>query len=223
MMSDDDQAAIYGSLRASTAKLLGYDDVGRLSAAQEIRLSRAISLRLICDAAQAAQLCGRPYDVRAFTDASEALERMVGGNPDAPSQQRFSGEHQKRLRELIEKTVLAPSFDEDEREAELMWREEYAAFLAAGGNADSWKPAPASGNGLAVVAPSAADGDASGGGVLPPSPSRAPDHPPPRAETDAEWHARVNARAAENVARSGYLKREEPWMDVWRASPWSNL
>jgi hypothetical protein len=80
----DDQSRIYNSLRASTAAMLGYSEID-LTAAQEIRLSRAISLRLICDAAQAAQLCGRPYDVRAFTDASEALEKMCGGNLEQTS------------------------------------------------------------------------------------------------------------------------------------------
>jgi hypothetical protein len=48
----------------------------------------------------------------------------------------------------------------------------------------------------------------------PPPPARSP-------ETDSEWHARVNARAAMILARSGYLKREQPWMDVWKRSPWS--
>jgi hypothetical protein len=195
-MMSDDQSAIYNSLRASTAAMLGYSEIDQLTAAQEIRLSRAISLRLICDAAQAAQLCGRPYDVRAFTDASEALEKMCGGNPDAPSQQRFSGEHQRKLRALIEKTVLAPSADDHVAIAERQWREEQQALAAAMPDW-KWQPAPV---GLAAVAPAAERSSAGGDSLAAPLPA-APVAPPPQQTT------------RENKPSNPPPGPREPWRD----------
>jgi hypothetical protein len=220
-MMSDDQSAIYSSLRASTAVLLGYDDVERLTAAQEIRLSRAISLRLICDAAQAAQLCGRPYDVRAFTDASESLERLVGGNPDAPEARRFSGEHQARLRRLIEKTVLTPSATEHEDIAARQWREEQQALAAASDNW-TWQSAPV-GSQLAAASSPAAERSSAGGDGSSASPPAAPAAPPQPPLSDVESMRQTNENAAAVLQRSGYLKRDEPWMDVWKRSPWSFL
>jgi hypothetical protein len=91
-MMSDDQSRIYNSLRASTIGLLGYDGVDPLSSAQEIRISRAISLRLIVDAAQAKQLRGEVIDVKSFVAASEDLERMCGGDPEtSPAGHDFDG------------------------------------------------------------------------------------------------------------------------------------
>jgi hypothetical protein len=107
-MISDDQSRIYNSLRASTIALLGYNNVDPLSAAQEIRISRAISLRLIVDASQAKQLRGEPIDVKAFVEASEDLERMVpGGNPEAPiAGHDFSGAREELAR-LLDKRASA--------------------------------------------------------------------------------------------------------------------
>jgi hypothetical protein len=205
-MMSDDQSAIYNSLRASTAAMLGYSEIDQLTAAQEIRLSRAISLRLIVDTAQAAQLCGRPIDVRTFTDASESLEKLCGGQPDAPNEaRRFSGEHQARLRRLIERTVLAPSATDHVAIAERQWREEQQALAAALPDW-TWKP-------LAAGSATAASGDASDSGALPPPPSRAPagDHPllvepPPPAQTSNQPPL---PKRGEIPAH--YLKQDEPW------------
>jgi voltage-gated potassium channel Kch len=77
----DERAKLLSSLRASTITLLGYDDVEHLTAAQQIRIDRAITLRLTIDDLQARQLRGERIDVSGFVEASESLERMVGGNP----------------------------------------------------------------------------------------------------------------------------------------------
>jgi hypothetical protein len=79
---NSDVPEFYEHLKTSTIALLGYSDAN-LTPAQEIRISRAISLRLIVDTAQARQLRGETIDVKTFVDASASLERMVpGGNPD---------------------------------------------------------------------------------------------------------------------------------------------
>jgi hypothetical protein len=86
-----DVPAFYEHLRASTIALLGYSDANPLTPAQQIRIDRAVSLRLIVDASQAKQLRGEPVNVREFTDASESLERLCGGQPDAPATHDFAG------------------------------------------------------------------------------------------------------------------------------------
>ena len=68
-----------------------------------------------------------------------------------PAEVRFSGEHQKRLREMIQKVVLAP--DDPADEALRSWRDEQQAILAAGGDIAAaappdWKPAPVGGASL---------------------------------------------------------------------------
>jgi hypothetical protein len=94
-----DVAAFYKHLRATTAQLLGYADADNLSAAQQIRLERAVSLRMICDDTAARQMRGQPIDVRAFTDASESLEKLCGGSPDAPAAGHdFSGAREELAR-----------------------------------------------------------------------------------------------------------------------------
>jgi hypothetical protein len=131
----DDQAKLFSSLRASTVALLGYDAADQLSAAQQIRVDRAVMLRLLIDDLTTKQMRGEPIDVRAFVAASEDLERMVGGNPASPpAEARFGNDARKRLRELIERTVLAPSIedpDEIERMRDIHAREELAAIVAA--------------------------------------------------------------------------------------------
>jgi hypothetical protein len=147
-MMSDDQSRIYNSLRASTIALLGYDDVGQLSPAQEIRVSRAISLRLIVDAAQGKQLRGEPVDVKGFVEASESLERMCGGNPDQPAAAHdFSGAREELSRFLAGRADAIAR--RAAREAEPL---------------ESSKPIPDPGGGDAQ----------SDGGVPQPPPSRAP-------------------------------------------------
>ena len=76
-------------MRAVTAKLLGYD-LEHLTPAQQIRLDRAASIRLMLDDVQGRLLAGLEIDMAKFCAASEALERMLGGNPD---QQTTTGQH----------------------------------------------------------------------------------------------------------------------------------
>jgi hypothetical protein len=125
-----DESELFSSLRASTAVLLGYDADKQLSPAEQIRLDRASALRMVIDGAQAKQMRGEPIDVREFTDASESLEKMCGGNP-ASSATRFGPDHRARLRQLIEKTLLTPSVDEEALD-DAMRREEAIQAQAAG-------------------------------------------------------------------------------------------
>jgi hypothetical protein len=133
----DDRAELFTSLRASTVALLGYD-AEHLTAAQRIRVDRAIALRLVIDEAQAKQMRGEVIDIDEFVSASESLERMVGGQPDAPTS-RFDGKARERLRQLIERTVMAGEVDVAECMADIREREEMAAIVAAA--PDGWKPA----------------------------------------------------------------------------------
>jgi hypothetical protein len=135
-------AELFKSLRASTAALLGYD-VDHLSAEQIVRTDRAVTLRLLCDHLQAQQLHGVAIDVHEFVAASEALERMVGGNPASASPEaRFGPNHRERLRQLIEKTLMAADVAEADRLADAMRREEAIQAQAAGAPVEA-PPAPA--------------------------------------------------------------------------------
>jgi hypothetical protein len=170
-MSDNTQAKLFSSLRGSTATLLGYSDADKLTAAQQIRVDRAIALRLVIDDAQAKQMRGEQIDVKSFVAASEDLEKMCGGNLVETPATRFGASHRERLRALIEKTLATDEVAEAERMADIYDREEMAAIIAAGGNVEA-APAPAS----SVPAPVAL--------------------PPPRPLTDIEKMDRVNSKPA---------------------------
>jgi hypothetical protein len=71
-------------MRNEVAGLLKYD-LNNLTAAQSVRLDRAAALRLELDDISSRQLAGLPIDMAKFVVASEALERLVGGNPDETS------------------------------------------------------------------------------------------------------------------------------------------
>ena len=55
----DDQAKLFSSLGAWTVALLGYDAADQLSAAQQIRVDRAVMLRLLIDDLTTKQRCDR--------------------------------------------------------------------------------------------------------------------------------------------------------------------
>ena len=74
-------SAIHEQLRRDTAKMLGYD-YANLTAAQSVRVDRAAMLRLELDDCQTKKLAGQPFDVNKYIAASEALERLVGGQPE---------------------------------------------------------------------------------------------------------------------------------------------
>lgn len=77
-------------LFSSTTKLLGLDEA-KLSVAEKIRVDRASTLRLLLDDMQSAQLNGGAIDVGQFIKASEELERLAGGNPEASATHDFTG------------------------------------------------------------------------------------------------------------------------------------
>jgi hypothetical protein len=69
-------------LRRDTARMLRIDDLRTMTAAQEVRLERAMMLRLELDDCQTKKLNNQPFDLKSFVIASESLERLVGGNPE---------------------------------------------------------------------------------------------------------------------------------------------
>jgi hypothetical protein len=92
----DEIAQRYRKDRASTAAMLGFD-LTKLTAAQSVRLDRAISLRILIDEMQLRQLRGEMIEVKELVPASESLERLVGSDPDAtPS----SSNHNAALAQL---------------------------------------------------------------------------------------------------------------------------
>jgi hypothetical protein len=229
----DDQSRIYNSLRASTIALLGYDSVDPLSSAQEIRISRAISLRLIVDAAQAKQLRGEPIDVKAFTDASESLEKLCGGNPEASTTGPDSGvlaelDHQlDRQMEMLERNMAR---DPDAARAEFEARlaraiEKHGKPISNPGSGDAQ-----SGDGVTLPPSAAFDAPAarSGHPVLIAPPEVIPTvgqtpSPPRRVESAEEKMSRVNNQRPPDHYLQG---PREAWRDYVnsdgsiRTSPW---
>jgi hypothetical protein len=76
-----DLAVMRDRLRKETAELLGLD-INALSAAQSVRLDRCSTLRLEIDDIESRKLQGVAFDAVKYIAVSEALERMVGGNPE---------------------------------------------------------------------------------------------------------------------------------------------
>jgi hypothetical protein len=219
---NDDPAEFYHRMRISTAALLGYGDADRLTAEQAIRTDRALTLRLVVDHLQGRQMQGIPIDVKEFVAASEALERMVGGNPEQTS----GPDHDGTLLEVVANIdgILRVREQADaKRDADLMLREEMAAVLAAGGDVAAIGSKPAAGDETQSdsVPPSSAAPTGGGGW---PAPEPAPPQPPKRVESDVERMARVNAQPVP----AHYLKstEPEPWRDYVNAdgsinpSPW---
>ncbi len=85
-------------LRAETARLLKYD-INNLSPAQSVRLDRCATLRLELSDIEASKLAGAPFDVTKYIAISEALERMLGGNPEQQHQpiDQFAGAREELL------------------------------------------------------------------------------------------------------------------------------
>ena len=77
---------MHDQLRADTCQLLRYD-IANLTPAQEVRLERALVLRLEIDDLTSRKLAsaGLPFDVKSFVAASESLELLVGGDPEQAS------------------------------------------------------------------------------------------------------------------------------------------
>jgi hypothetical protein len=89
-------------LRSQTCALLGLDP-NALSLAQQLRVNRASALRLQIDDLEAAQLRGQSIDINKLVEASEALERLVGGNPEAAAQPDFSGAKEELRQFLVQR------------------------------------------------------------------------------------------------------------------------
>jgi hypothetical protein len=87
------------NLRRDTAKMLGID-LENMTAAQEVRLARGCMIRLELDDIETRKLNNQSFDLNKYIVASEALERLVGGNPDGGTNE-FAGSREE-LRALIE-------------------------------------------------------------------------------------------------------------------------
>jgi hypothetical protein len=201
-------------MRNEAAELLKYD-LNNLTAAQSVRLDRAAALRLELDDVQSRQLAGLPIDMAKFVVASEALERLVGGNPEAlPS---FDADASiAAVVANIDGLLRAREQADHERDADLMWREEMAAVVAAGGDPSFSKPAGGEEAHGSVAHPLSAAPAVSGGEPEPASPPR-------RIETDVERMTRINSTPPPDH----YLKQPDGEWRRWvdengiRSSPWS--
>lgn len=87
-------------LRVDTARMLRVD-LSNLTPAQEVRLSRAIVLRLELDDFETKKLNGQKFDLKDYVVASESLERLMGSDPERPSSEvDFTGAREELLRFL---------------------------------------------------------------------------------------------------------------------------
>jgi hypothetical protein len=209
---DDDPATTYDRLRIETAAMLGFD-YAALTAAQSVRVDRAAILRLELDDCQTKKLEGQPFDTNKYVATSEALERLLGSDPETSTAHDFSGAREELRRFFAQRADAIAR--RDAREAE-------AAIAAA-----SWKTACSDApgdDGVAHPPPSLAA--PAGGGEPPPliEPPPVPPPPPRRIETDEEKMARVNAVPVPQH----YLKGPpEPWRPYVSedgsisTSPWS--
>jgi hypothetical protein len=197
-------------MRNEAAELLKYD-LNKLTAAQSVRLDRAAALRLELDDVQSRQLAGLPIDMAKFVVASEALERLVGGNPETSTTgPDFTGAREELLQFLVQRA------DAIEKRRE---REEAKAIAAA--SIDGSKPA--SGDARrdhAVPQPALIEPAAAAGGPEPPVLVEPAPPPPQRVEGDIERMNRVNSTPALPPARE-----PEPWRKFVDAdgniiSPW---
>lgn len=98
-------------LRAETAKLLKLD-VNNLSPAQSVRLDRAATLRLELNDIEECKLNGAPFDTVKYIAASEALERMLGGDPERSQQVDFTGAREELLHFLENRAEALARRDE---------------------------------------------------------------------------------------------------------------
>jgi hypothetical protein len=198
-------------LRSSTAKMLDLD-VGNLSAAQSVRLDRCCVLRLLVSDLRGKQLRGEQINVREFVDASESLERMMGGNPAAAADPHdFSAAHAElaalldgRMKALEHQMARDP--DAARREFEL----KLARAI------ENHKPNEQGANSALIPDPGGGD-ECDGDVVHRPSPRAAagsesvqvePPEPAPPPMTDKQKMDAANSKPVP----SNYLKGpDEPW------------
>jgi hypothetical protein len=91
---------VHEQLRRDTAAMLKYDYTN-LTAAQSVRLDRAAMIRLELDDCQTKKLAGQPFDMNKYIVSSEALERLFGGDPEAPNQTREDDDESAGAREKL--------------------------------------------------------------------------------------------------------------------------
>jgi hypothetical protein len=198
-MSDPDPAVAYDRLRAETAQMFDYD-LANASLTQGLQIDLVSLLRLEIDSMSGAVLAGKTVDLSRLVAAHGLLKQMLPERslvaPAPPAEVRFSGEHQAKLRRLIEKTVLTPSADDHIAIAERAWKDEQMALAAASDNW-TWQPAP-----LAAATPSAADGGRAQSSDIAlrsmPLPAAPADQPPLPKRGEVPAH---------------YLKQDEPWRE----------
>ena len=183
-----DPAAAYATLKAETAKMLNLD-VASSSLLENLQVDLVSLLRLQIDDLQGKVLSGEQVDLNRLSTALGMLrtllpEKALVSQPP-PAETRFSEPHKAKLREMIERIVLAPRPEDHERDAERAWRDEYQAIVAAGGNVE------------AASKPAGSDAWSDGAVAHPAlSPAAPAAGPPQRRETDIERMNRVNATPA---------------------------
>ena len=101
------------NLRAKTAAMLKLD-VDNLTPAQSVRLDRAATLSLELNDIEERKLIGAPFDMVKYIAASEALERMLGGDPDVQQQpaDQFAGAREELARFLENRAAAIERRDE---------------------------------------------------------------------------------------------------------------
>jgi hypothetical protein len=102
----NDTAVMRKNLRDETAAMLKLD-VNNLTAAQSVRLDRASTLRLELNDIEERKLIGAPFDTVKYIAASEALERMLGGDPD-----QLAAETEEQMRERLVKEMFSKDAEE---------------------------------------------------------------------------------------------------------------
>jgi hypothetical protein len=113
-------------LRKETAQLLGLD-VNNLTATQSIRLDRAATLRLELDDIESRKLQGATFDAVKYIAVSEALERMLGGNPEQPNNSPdFSGAREELANFLVKRAERIEQRDSKLRDEIALLMEENA-------------------------------------------------------------------------------------------------
>jgi hypothetical protein len=148
-MSDSDPAAAYERLKIETARMLNLS-TDSTSLIEGLQVDLVALLRLEIDTLQGAVLAGDSVDLGRLASALTMLrsllpaQALVSAPPAAET--RFGPNARQRLRDLIERTVLAAEVEnphEAELRRDIQAREEMAAVIAAGGIVEAAAPAPA--------------------------------------------------------------------------------
>jgi hypothetical protein len=143
-VNDSDPAKSYAALRDETAAMLNLN-ADSASLVENLQVSLVAILRMEVDTLEGQVLAGDAADLKRLEIALGMLrqllpEKSLVASPVAAPETRFGSSHRAKLKELIERTVLAPvieSPDEIERKRDILAREEMAATVAAGGSIEA--------------------------------------------------------------------------------------